>query len=80
MGHTFFLEDGVETGNIIEGNLGMLTRYEADSVIDHVVYIDLNVSMPPFMRDRVLNCRFIGPSRVSVNELRSIDWNYCQNP
>lgn len=24
-GHTFFLEDGVETGNVITGNLGLLT-------------------------------------------------------
>jgi hypothetical protein len=26
MGHTYFFEDGVETGSILEGNLGMLTR------------------------------------------------------
>ncbi|KXZ47884.1 hypothetical protein GPECTOR_32g497 [Gonium pectorale] len=26
MGHAFFLEDGIETGNIFEGNLGMYTR------------------------------------------------------
>ena len=26
MGHTWFLEDGIETGNVIEGNLGILTR------------------------------------------------------
>lgn len=26
MGHTFFLEDGIETGNIVEGNLGLNTR------------------------------------------------------
>lgn len=26
MGHAFFLEDGVETGNVITGNLGVLTR------------------------------------------------------
>ncbi|KAG2448780.1 hypothetical protein HYH02_006132 [Chlamydomonas schloesseri] len=26
MGHTFFLEDGIETGNIIEGNLGFSTK------------------------------------------------------
>jgi hypothetical protein len=25
-GHTFFLEDGIEQGNYITGNLGMLTR------------------------------------------------------
>lgn len=26
MGHTFFFEDGVETGSTLDGNLGMLTR------------------------------------------------------
>ena len=26
MGHAFFLEDGIETGNIFDGNLGFLTR------------------------------------------------------
>ncbi|KXZ54727.1 hypothetical protein GPECTOR_4g796 [Gonium pectorale] len=26
MGHAFFLEDGIESGNIIEGNLGIYTR------------------------------------------------------
>ncbi|KXZ49223.1 hypothetical protein GPECTOR_22g814 [Gonium pectorale] len=26
MGHAFFLEDGIETGNVIEGNLGVYTR------------------------------------------------------
>ncbi|PNH00239.1 Fibrocystin-L, partial [Tetrabaena socialis] len=26
MGHTFFLEDGIETGNLFEGNLGMSTK------------------------------------------------------
>ncbi len=25
-GHTFFLEDGIEQDNVIEGNLGVLTR------------------------------------------------------
>jgi len=25
-GHTFFLEDGIETGNVFIGNLGMLTQ------------------------------------------------------
>jgi hypothetical protein len=26
MGHTYFFEDGVETGSTLVGNLGMLTR------------------------------------------------------
>ena len=26
MGHTFFLEDGIETGNLVTANLGFLTR------------------------------------------------------
>ncbi|HTD35172.1 MAG TPA: G8 domain-containing protein, partial [Candidatus Elarobacter sp.] len=26
IGHCYFLEDGVETGNVLDGNLGMLTR------------------------------------------------------
>jgi hypothetical protein len=26
MGHTYFFEDGVETGSTLAGNLGMLTR------------------------------------------------------
>ncbi|PNH07097.1 Fibrocystin-L [Tetrabaena socialis] len=26
MGHTFFLEDGIETGNLFDGNLGMSTK------------------------------------------------------
>lgn len=26
MGHAYFLEDGIETGNVMEGNLGMMTR------------------------------------------------------
>jgi hypothetical protein len=26
MGHTYFFEDGVETGSTLDGNLGVLTR------------------------------------------------------
>lgn len=26
MGHTFFLEDGIETGNVLTGNLGINTK------------------------------------------------------
>lgn len=29
IGHCYFLEDGVETGNLLDGNLGMLTRAAA---------------------------------------------------
>ncbi|MEO8451535.1 MAG: G8 domain-containing protein [Gemmatimonadota bacterium] len=29
MGHAFFLEDGAETGNLLEGNLGLVTRRPA---------------------------------------------------
>jgi len=33
IGHCYFLEDGVETGNLLEGNLGMLTRAATDVAI-----------------------------------------------
>ncbi|KAG1667228.1 hypothetical protein FOA52_009793 [Chlamydomonas sp. UWO 241] len=33
MGHTFFLEDGIETGNTFDGNLGFLTR-ASDSLLN----------------------------------------------
>ncbi len=26
MGHTFFIEDGIETNNLLEDNLGLCTR------------------------------------------------------
>ena len=26
MGHTFFIEDGIETNNILEDNLGLYTK------------------------------------------------------
>ena len=29
LGHAFFLEDGAETGNLLEGNLGLVTRRPA---------------------------------------------------
>ena len=32
MAHTFFLEDGIETGNIFNGNLGFVTRASQVSV------------------------------------------------
>ncbi len=33
-GHCFFLEDGVETGNVFEGNLGILTRRPEVNIIE----------------------------------------------
>jgi hypothetical protein len=75
LGHTFFIEDGIETKNRIEGNLAVLTR-KAESLLDTdntpasfwVTFYYYNATHLP--------CKITNPDNIVVNNVAAGSFMY----